>query len=235
MEDGDGNDTGRHLGLSAKIIRMALRFAVIAVVVVAANWLVSVSMDLAERLPEAGQGPMQAIVMVTALDVYALLIATPFVPGIEIGLALLLLRGASIAPAVYLATLVGLLTAFFLGRLVPEATLERTFRDFRLRRAADLMARSARMPPHDRQASLLASLPRWLSTPITRYRYLCLAVLLNVPGNAFLGGGGGLMLAAGLSRLFLPGQVILTLALAVLPVPLMIWWFGTDMFGLPPS
>lgn len=226
------DDDGR---LVPRLARIALRVAVIAAMALAASKLISVSMDLSERLPEAGQGPMQMAVLLTALAVYALLIATPFVPGIEIGLALLLLRGASIAPAVYLATLVGLLLAYAIGRLVPEKTLVRTFRDLRLHRAADLMGRSAGLTPEARQEVLQDRLPKWLRAPLTRYRYLTLALLLNLPGNAALGGGGGLMLAAGLSRLFGPRQTIATLALAVLPVPLTIWWFGTGMLGLPPA
>jgi len=38
-----------------------------------------------------------------------------------------------------------------------------------------------------------------------------------------VGGGGGLLLLAGMSRLFRAGPVALTLALAVAPVPLVVW------------
>lgn len=189
-------------------------------------------MDLAERLPEAGQGPMRLAILLTALAVYALLIATPFVPGVEIGVTLLLLRGASIAPAVYLATLLGLLLAYFIGRRVPDATLERLFRDLRLRRAADLIAHNAALTPAARENALHTHLPPWLHGPLARYRYVTLALLINLPGNAILGGGGGLMMAAGLSRLFAPRQTLLALLLAVLPVPLTIWWFGTGFLGV---
>lgn len=211
--------------------RTVLRVAVIAAIAVAASWLISYGMDLSTRLPAASQGPMQIAAIATAVLVYMLLIATPFVPGVEIGLALLVLRGASIAPIVYLATVLGLLLAFCIGRLVPEATLVRTFRDLRLRRAADLMADYCTMSLEERQATLQSRLPKWLAAPTLRWRYVTLALLINTPGNTVLGGGGGLMLAAGLSRLFVPSKTVLTLAIAVLPFPVGFWLFGPAVFG----
>jgi len=56
---------------------------------------------------------------------------------------------------------------------------------------------------------------------LLRYRYVALAVAINTPGNVILGGGGGLALMAGLSRLFSPLPFLLTVLIAVLPVPLL--------------
>lgn len=211
---------------------MVLRFIVIVALALAATKLVDISMNLVEHLPEAGQDQMQTAILLTALIVYALLIAIPFVPGVEIGIALLILHGAPIAPAIYIATIAGLLLAYWIGRLAPKAPLERGFRDFRLNRAADLIARNADLTPQARELALMRRLPRWLRAPLTRYRYVSLALLINLPGNTFLGGGGGLLMAAGLSRLFCPRPIVLTLLLAVLPAPFSIWWFGTEMFSL---
>lgn len=237
MDEGDGTKPGHHSGrvggLGARLARIVLRLVVVIAIALAASRLITFGMDLAEHLPDSSQGPMQAAVILTALLVYALLIATPFVPGVEIGLALLVLRGASIAPAVYVATLLGLLLAFFVGRVVPERALERCFRDLRLLRAADMIARYAALSLEDRQATLQESLPKWLALPAVRYRYITLALLINLPGNAFLGGGGGLMLASGLSRLFQPGKTILTLAIAILPFPVGFWLFGDAVLGAP--
>ena len=58
--------------------------------------------------------------------------------------------------------------------------------------------------------------------------YLALAVALNIPGNYLIGGGGGIALFAGVSRLFsVPGFVI-TIMLAVAPVPLAVMIFGIE-------
>lgn len=213
---------------------MLRRLALIAVVAVLANYLLGLSMDMARSLPEATSSPMQGVVLIAALILYALLIATPFVPGIEIGVALLLLRGASIAPSVYAATVLGLTFAFLLGRYMNEDALTRLLLDLRLRRAGAYVQRVTQLGASSREAELEAMLPRWLALPFLRFRYLTLALLLNVPGNVALGGGGGLMIMAGLSRIYHPIQTLIAIAIAVLPVPLMIWWFGTGMLTLPP-
>lgn len=217
------------------VLRLLRRLALIAVVAVLANYLLGLSMEMADRLPDSQASPMQDVVLMSALLLYALLIATPFVPGVEIGLALLLLRGASIAPAVYGATVLGLVFAYLMGRFLNEAALPRLLMDLRLRRAARDVERIIQMPLSAREAELEARMPRWLAVPFVRHRYPVLALLLNLPGNVVLGGGGGLMIMAGLSHLYRPLPTLITLAIAVLPVPLMIWWFGTGMLTLPPT
>jgi hypothetical protein len=61
---------------------------------------------------------------------------------------------------------------------------------------------------------------------LARHRYVALAVLINVPGNAVIGGGGGLAFAAGMSGVFSIPAFLITVAIAVLPVPLAIYAFG---------
>jgi len=52
---------------------------------------------------------------------------------------------------------------------------------------------------------------------------------VNLPGNILIGGGGGISLIAGASRLFsLPG-FLTTIALAVSPLPLAILFFGKEI------
>lgn len=216
-------------------LRMVRRLVLVGAVALLATYLLTVSMDLAERLPDSQSSPMRTLVLVSALAVYALLIATPFVPGIEIGLALLLLHGAAIAPAVYGATLAGLVLAYLLGRYMTEGALPRLLFDLRLHRAGRYVHRITQMSLPAREKELEKRMPRWLAIPFVRHRYVSLALLLNLPGNVVIGGGGGLMIMAGLSRIYRPVRTLATIAIAVLPVPLMIWWFGTGMLTLPPA
>ena len=66
---------------------------------------------------------------------------------------------------------------------------------------------------------------------LLQYRYLALAVLLNVPGNFVIGGGGGIALMAGISRLYsLPG-ILIAVAIAVAPVPLAVTIFGAQILS----
>jgi hypothetical protein len=64
-----------------------------------------------------------------------------------------------------------------------------------------------------------------------RFRYVALALLINLPGSSLIGGGGGILLLAGLSGLFLPKATFLTLALAVAPVPLLVWLIGPGILS----
>lgn len=217
------------------VVRLLWRIALIGGVALLAGYLLDLSLYMAETLPDAQSSSMQVMVLLAALIVYGLLIATPFVPGIEIGVALLMLRGASIAPAVYCATFLGLALAFLLGHFLKKDALSRLLMDLRLRRAGEFVAHLTQLSMQSREAELQRMLPRWISVPILRYRYLSLAVLLNVPGNVVLGGGGGLMIMAGMSRLYRPMPCLATIAIAVMPVPLVIWWFGTGMLTLPPT
>ncbi len=160
------------------------------------------------------------------LVVYALLIALPFVPGVEIGIAILVLHGPSAAPPVYVATLAGLSMAYASGRWLSPAVLARALSDLRLRRAAAEVVRLAAMSPEDRVRSVAAVLPARFGGPALQLRYVALALAVNLPGTAIVGGGGGILLAAGFSRMFAPVPTLATLALAVLPVPLGVWLYG---------
>ncbi|MEM6729842.1 MAG: hypothetical protein AAF618_15155, partial [Pseudomonadota bacterium] len=200
------------------IVKLVLFFAFI----LAALWLVDwIKAGLDDRVM-----PMSDAVMVTTmlavLLIYMLVTATPFLPGAEIGLLLLTGFGASAAPLVYGATVLALSTTFLIGRLVPGETSARALETLRLHRAAALLRDVCARPVPERLDALLDGVESpWLKKG-TRYRYLALALLLNMPGNVVIGGGGGLALVAGLSRVFHPGLFVLTVALAVLPVPLFV-------------
>jgi hypothetical protein len=60
---------------------------------------------------------------IIAITLYALLISLPFVPGVEIGIGLMVMFGTPMAIPVYLSTVIGLTMGFFIGRLVPERVL----------------------------------------------------------------------------------------------------------------
>ncbi len=205
-------------------LRNLIRLTLIGVLVYAA---IRVSQWAHAMMPlvDAGAIGLSPLVICGMLLAYAILLALPFVPGIEVGLALLMIEGSWVAPAVYGATLGGLLLAYAVGCLIPFGVMERTLRDCRLARAADIVARIAPLDPAARLALLHSGLPRWIA-PVAPLRYLVLAVLINLPGNIALGGGGGLLLYAGLSRLFAPLPLLLTLMVAVAPLPLAVWFLG---------
>jgi hypothetical protein len=184
----------------------------------------------AERAAALETGaPVMIAALVVLVSVYGLLIAIPFVPGVEIGMALLMIGGAAIAPVIWVTTIAGLFAAFLVGRLVPEASLVAFLQALRLQRAAALLARLHPLDTAERLDLLAVAMPASMSSLAGKSRYLLLAVLVNLPGNAVLGGGGGILMMAGFSRLFAPLPTLLTLALAVAPVPLLVYGFGLKL------
>ena len=215
--------------LRKSLPRLILRLAVIALLVWAGlalfNWLQGHIADL----EDAARTRMITTLVVIAILAYAAIIAIPFVPAIEIAIALMVMEGPIIALFVWIATVLGLLIAYVVGRWVSLDWLHGLFRDLHMIRACDMVYRIQTEPAEDRLANLADRLPRWIAPLATRYRYGLLALLLNLPGNVALGGGGGIMMAAGISRLFRPGWATLTVALATAPVPLAVWFMGADI------
>ena len=168
-------------------------------------------------------------IIIMSLVVYTVLIAIPFVPSVEVGWGLMLLLGADLAPLVYLFTVVGLSASYIVGRRIPESRLQTFLEEFSLTRASQLVGKLKTLGTEQRLSLLLARAPAKFIPTLMRHRYLAVAVALNIPGNTVIGGGGGISLVAGMSRLFGFCRFVLTLAVAVAPVPLLIVIFGTDM------
>lgn len=157
---------------------------------------------------------------------YVVLLAIPFVPGAEIGVTLLAGFGAQIAPLIYVCTVAAMMLAYTIGRFLPITMLERLFGTLRMRRAADLVARMAPLSNEERLEMLLQGQSKRVLHMALRHRFVALALAINTPGNSIIGGGGGIMMMAGLSGLFAPIPTLLTVILAVSPVPLAVIFFG---------
>lgn len=205
---------------------LCLRMGVLIAVIALASWgvhLIRDALDLQIR-PDNEQQVHKAI-MVGAVA-YVGLLAMPFVPGAEIGIALLAAFGAAIAPLIYISTIAAMMLAFTIGRFLPIHALERLFRLLRLKRAADLVARAAPLSKDERLEILLEGHPKRRVANALRYRYLAMAIAVNMPGNSLIGGGGGIMIIAGLSGIFSPLATFLTIVIAVSPVPLAVMFLG---------
>lgn len=148
---------------------------------------------------------------------YALFLAMPFVAGVEIGLLIMAIFGVSGVLVAYCGTIIGLNLAFWVGRMLPDATVTKLLSKLHVK--ADGMS-------FDNFVESLVSSSGWVSSLGRRLldnRYLTLAVGLNFPGNSLIGGGGGLSLIAGISRrmVFWPYFALVTL-IATLPVPVLV-------------
>lgn len=211
--------------------RLAVKFAAIGILA----WLIHIAFTQTYAWISTLDATAQATAMVWLISLsllaYAILIAIPFVPAIEIGLTLMMLQGPSLAPFLYVATVFGLFLAFLIGQRIPLDWLRGFFRDLHMIRACAMLDRMKALPPQDRLIMLADRLPKWLAPLVTRYRYVTIGLVLSVPGNVAIGGGGGIMMTAGISRLFQAPLVFVTLLIAVAPVPLVVWGFGIDVFG----
>ncbi|AOW13546.1 hypothetical protein LPB72_11100 [Hydrogenophaga crassostreae] len=172
-----------------------------------------------------GNEPMVHRLILIAMLVFVFASAVPFVPGAEVGFALLMVLGARVALLVYAGMVIALLLAFMVGRLVPALSIASALAACGFLRAQRLVLRLAPLDANARLALLVDGAPRRIVPFLLRHRHLGLMALLNLPGNSLVGGGGGIALCAGMSGLFhLPG-FLAAILLAAAPVPL-IFLFG---------
>lgn len=158
--------------------------------------------------------------------IYVLALATPFVPGVEISLAIMVMLGTQGIVAMYLGTLAGLSLGYGVGRLLPMTSLAALLGWLRLRRAQALVQTLAALPREQQLDYLLRIAPTRILPFLLRHRYLALALAFNLPGNALLGGGGGIALLAGLSGQFRYWRYLLMLCVAIAPVPVLMMAAG---------
>lgn len=210
-------------GLGCAWLRAALFVALILLIYGSGHRIVA---DLLKMVSDGGHTAI-SLTVALALLVYIVLMALPFCPGIEVGLALLALGGRDVALLVYLATVVALVLPFVLGRFLPAGTLVASLSRLRLLRAAESLRQIDPLDGDRRLQLLLGQGSPWLVRFLVRHRYLALAIALNTPGNLVIGDGGGIALAAGFSRLFSLSGFVLTVAIAVAPVPIIVLLAGS--------
>ena len=213
----------------ARLGPVVWKFLALIAFILAATWGVH---ELREALnltimPENEQQVHRAIML--GSFVFVVLLAFPFVPGAEIGVALLAAFGAAIAPLVYAGTVLAMMLAYAVGRVLPMEALVRLLRVLRMRRAADLVGRAAPLSGEERIAMMMEGAPSRVVALGVRNRYLAMALAVNTPGNSLIGGGGGIMMMAGLSGIFAPLPTFLTIAIAVSPVPLAVMFLGLTL------
>ena len=161
------------------------------------------------------------IVLISVI-LYIGLMATPFLPGIEMGLALMIMLGPKGVLVAYICTLVALTISFGLGRLFPPHLLVSLLQWLNLTRAAALLKSFDATPPEKRLEFLAEKAPTQTIPALVKRRYLSLAILFNLPGNALIGGGGGIAMMAGMSRLYSFPMYVFLISVAILPGPILV-------------
>ncbi len=153
----------------------------------------------------------------------AILLGLPFVPSVEMGLMMMAVFGRDGAVAAWLATIVGLSLAYAAGRYMPVDWVRQWLERYGLLNADSQRGRSV-LARFVSRTNLADTGARRVAAFLLRHRYLLFAVLINTPGNSVIGGGGGIALVSGFARLYRWPRYLLTVALASLPIPLLVFF-----------
>jgi hypothetical protein len=214
------------LGSVRPYLGVAWKLALLAGFLIAASYAGDWAMNqLTPHLTPSTEHTLHRVIM-TAISVYVLLMMLPFVPGVEIGLGMMVMFGPKIAPLVYGGTVLALVLSFLVGRLVPQHAIVEILETLHLKRAGRLLRQLEMLDSSERLQFLLQNASTRIVSFLLRHRFLALMVALNLPGNALVGGGGGIALVAGFSRLFVLPRFALAVAVAVSPVPLLVLMSG---------
>lgn len=198
---------------------------------VAGNFLAhSIADVLNFQIRPGNEDAVHQTIMVSA-TLYSLLLAIPFVPGAEIGLAMITMLGPPIALLVYICTIIGLSLSFIVGRSIPLSVLIRFTEYLKLSRTNKLLKDFDSLNNEDRLEHLTNKTPNPFLRGLVRSRYLALGVALNIPGNFLIGGGGGIALFAGISRLYSYPGFLITIVIAVAPIPVAVFLFGAGLLS----
>jgi hypothetical protein len=156
-----------------------------------------------------------------SIGLYILWMAMPFVPGIELGLALMVMLGPRGVLLVYLCTLLSLSLSFAIGRLIPLNVFARLVGWLHLRKSKALILQLEPLNSEQKLDFLLQTAPSRIVPFLVKHRYLMVALVLNLPGNALIGGGGGIGLIAGMCGMFPFHKYVLLVGIAITPLPLL--------------
>ena len=201
---------------------IAVYAALLALGAVAGEWMMGVAVPEMRPMNE----PMIHRIVMTALVVFVVAAALPFVPGAEIGFALLLIFGGQASALVYAGMVGALILSFCVARLVPFPVLSRLATWLGLARIASLIDEIGQTPPPERADYFSDRMDGRFGKAAFRNRYVLLALLLNTPGNSVIGGGGGIAFTAGLTGMYRFWPYLASVLIAVAPFPLFFLVFG---------
>jgi hypothetical protein len=205
-------------------LRFYLRlFFIFAFFIIFAFWLdywFRGETGIAKKFAEFIGGQWGPGILIGGGILYVLLLSLPFVPGVELGIVLMCVFGKEGIVFVYFATIAGLSLAFLMGRLLPKNWIESRLQKLGFSQTCDGQGGEIDGILDKLSLNQIFCESRFRSF-LSKYRYLAIGVLFNTPGNYLIGGGGGISLACGISRSISWKWFLLTVVLAVSPVPLL--------------
>ncbi len=207
---------------NVRYLRLLLLLLIILAINTGGAWLVhQVDFQIFPR-----HEPVLHILVLSFIAFYILLMTLPFMPGIEVGVALMLLLGSKGAVLVYLSTLLALSISFAIGRVVSCQVICSVLNWLHFHKSCALIEQIEPMDPQQRLTFMYQRAPRKIVPFFLKHRYLAIAALLNLPGNALIGGGGGIGLIIGMSKIIPFHRYLFLLAVAISPIPLIFYLQG---------
>ncbi|MEJ2475911.1 MAG: hypothetical protein P8Y40_00105 [Desulfobacterales bacterium] len=209
---------------SVRCIKILLLITVVFLLNSGGGWLAhQINFQLYPR-----HEPYLHLVILGSFGLYILLMTLPFMPGIEIGLTLMLFLGSKGVILVYCCTLIALSISFLIGQRIPLQKFANFLGWLHLKKVRDLILEMEPLPPGERIAILHKKAPARIVPHLLNHRYLTIALLLNLPCNAVIGGGGGIGMIVGMSGLITYTRYLLTIAVSISPVPIAIFLKGSN-------
>ena len=219
---GDVNDIATP-SRSVRCIKILLLITVVVLLNSGGGWMAhQINFQLYPR-----HEPYLHLVILGSFGLYILLMTLPFMPGIEIGLTLMLFLGSKGVVLVYCCTLIALSISFLIGQRIPLQRFSKFLGWLHLKKARDLILEMEPLSSDERVAILHKKAPARFVPHLLNHRYLAIALLLNLPCNAVIGGGGGIGLIIGMSGLITYTRYLLTVAVSISPVPIVIFLKGS--------
>jgi hypothetical protein len=219
---GDVNDIATP-SRSVRCIKILLLITVLVLLNSGGGWLAhQINFQLYPR-----HEPYLHLVILGSFGLYILLMTLPFMPGIEIGLTLMLFLGSKGVILVYCCTLIALSISFLIGQRIPLQKFAKFLGWLHLKKARDLILEMEPLPPGERVSILHEKAPARIVPYLLNHRYLTIALLLNLPCNSVIGGGGGIGMIVGMSGLITYTRYLLTIAVSISPVPIVILLKGS--------
>jgi len=215
-------DATRNPGRGMFYFRLLVILAVFITISLWLDYWIRGELGVSKKFLVYARGEWGRGVLVGGGILYILLLSLPFVPGVELGILLMCVFGKEGVVFVYLATVAGLTLGFLIGRLIPQRWIESG-----LERLGYSWPCSGQSDEIEKMADCVSAgrkhMPSWLKPFLVKYRYLTIGILFNLPGNYILGGGGGISLACGTSRRISWKGFLVTIIVAVSPVPLLVY------------
>lgn len=167
--------------------------------------------------------PNTQSILYISVVLFALLLAIPFVPSLEVSLGLLMLFGKDAAIPLYTATIIALCITFAVGRLIDANILSNLLGYLNLSKAQKFVLNIAQLNRNERLELMLNLAPKKYIPLLLKHRYIAIGLAINMPGNTLIGGGGGIALLAGMVGIFTWPLYLLTVMIAVAPIPITVF------------